>query len=215
MLNLILIGPPGAGKGTQAKRLVADFGIPQISTGDILRAAIRDGTPLGKKAEPIMKSGALVPDDIMVGIIQERLKAKDAAEGYILDGFPRTVGQARSLDVMLGTQGQKLSKVLVLEVPEAVVVERIAGRRTCPRCNAVYNLANQPPKKDGVCDNDGTTLVQRDDETESAIRTRMEKFRALTEPLKDYYRPSGLLAVLDGQHPAERVYASLKAAIGR
>ncbi len=215
MLNLVLIGPQGAGKGTQAKRLVSDFGIPHLSTGDMLRAEVAGGTEIGKKYGPIMKAGGLVPDEVVISLIERRTTARDAQEGFILDGFPRTAGQAQALDVMLASRNQKLSKVVVLEVPDEVVVRRIAGRRVCALCNAVYHVETQPPKKAGVCDNEGNPLVQRADDTEEAVKRRLSQFHQQTAPLKDYYRPRGLLALIDGEASPEKVYAEVRKAIGR
>lgn len=194
-MNLVLLGAPGAGKGTLAKRLVEVYGIPQISTGDILRAAVKEGTAIGKKAEEYMKRGDLVPDEVILGIMEERLQKKDCASGFILDGFPRTIPQAEALDTLLVKIGKKLDLALNLEVPEAVVIQRLAGRRTCsnPDCQAIYNVSFKPPKTAGKCDLCGSPVVQRDDETEEAVKHRLKTYVEKTAPLIDYYGKKGLL----------------------
>jgi adenylate kinase len=212
-MNLILLGPPGAGKGTQAKKLVADHGIPQISTGDILREATRAGTELGRQAGPLMAAGKLVPDEIVIGIIAERLKAKDAAQGFILDGFPRTVPQAEALDRMLAGARRKIDKVLSLEVPEEVVVERISGRRSCPKDGQVYHVVYTPPQRDGFCDVCGTGLIQREDDKRDKVVERNKQYWEKTAPLIDYYKKKGALAPILGAGTSEGVYASIKLAL--
>ncbi len=209
-MNLILLGPPGAGKGTQAKKLYADYKVPQISTGDILRAAIQSGSELGKKAKPIMESGALVPDELVVGIIEERLKEADAKSGFVLDGFPRTIPQAEALEKMLSKAGRKVDLVVSFEVPVEQLIERQSGRRSCPKCGTIYHVTSNPPKRAGFCDKDDTGLVQRSDDAPEKARTRQEVYIRDTAPLKAFYEKKGLLVQLDGVGSPEGIYAELK-----
>ena len=204
-MKLILLGPPGAGKGTQAKMLVERFGVPQISTGDILRVAVKEGSPMGLKAKSCMDSGALVPDDVVVGIVEERLQKDDCASGFILDGFPRTVPQADALTKTLAVMSKDLDAVISLEVDIEALVARLAGRRTCKACGAGYHLEYEPPAKPGVCDTCGGKLIQRDDDQEETIRNRMAVYLDQTLPLVEYYGKSGLLSKVDGMLPIEDV----------
>ncbi|RYZ34854.1 MAG: adenylate kinase [Myxococcaceae bacterium] len=214
-MNLILLGPPNAGKGTQAKKLYADFHIPQISTGDILRKAVKDGTALGKVAGPLMAAGQYVPDDVVIGIVEERLKEPDVAKGFVLDGFPRTPGQADALDRMLERLGRQLDAVVSLEVPHSTLVERGSGRRVCSHDGAVYHVTQNPPKRAGVCDKCGAELVQREDDTPEVIERRLKKYDAETSPLKDFYAKKGLLKSVDGVGSPEGIYEEIKKAAGR
>ncbi|MHA7630090.1 adenylate kinase [Corallococcus sp. M7] len=214
-MNLILLGPPNAGKGTQAKKLYADFQIPQISTGDILRKAVKEGTPLGKVAGPLMAAGQYVPDDVVIGIVEERLKESDVAQGFVLDGFPRTPGQADALDRMLERLGKQLNAVVSLEVPHSTLVERGSGRRVCPNDGAVYHVTQSPPKRAGLCDKCSTELVQRPDDTPEVIEKRLQKYDAETSPLKDFYAKKGLLKSVDGVGSPEGIYEEIKKAAGR
>ena len=198
MLNLIFLGPPGAGKGTQAQRLAKRFAIPQLSTGDILRRAVAEGTPLGKKAKGLMDAGQLVPDEIVNGIVDEALMKPEAQRGFLLDGFPRTVAQATALDEMLARRGRKIDYVISLEVPVEVLVERLSGRLTCPVDGAVYHLRTNPPKKPGICDRDGTPLVQRPDDQPDAVRRRLAEYENKTALLTGYYKPRSALRNIDG-----------------
>lgn len=208
-MKLIFIGPPGSGKGTQAKRLAVQHGVPHISTGDILREAIAEGTELGKKAAPVVASGALVSDELMVGIIRERLRKPDAAKGFILDGFPRTLVQAEKLDSLVGNGSGPL-RVLQLLVPDDVIVKRIALRRSCPQCGAIYHLETAPPKSDLVCDRDGTGLVARPDDNEQAIRKRLEAFHRQTLPVATFYRTKSVLRQVDGVGPVDEVFERIE-----
>jgi adenylate kinase len=212
-LNLILLGPPGAGKGTQARRLSDRHGIPQISTGDILRAAVKRGTPLGLQAQQYMERGDLVPDALVLEVIGERLAAADCQKGFVLDGFPRTIPQAEALDQMLLRSGLPLTKVLALDVPEELVVARGIGRWSCPTCGATYHLVTAPPRRAGLCDRDGTPLVQRPDDQAPQIRQRMKEYRTKTGPLTDFYRRKGLLVEIDGSRKPEEVFAAIEEAL--
>lgn len=214
-MNLILLGPPNAGKGTQAKKLYADFQIPQISTGDILRKAVKDGTPLGKVAGPLMAAGQYVPDDVVIGIVEERLKEPDVAKGFVLDGFPRTPGQADALEQMLARLGRQLDAVVSLEVPHSTLVARGSGRRVCPHDGSVYHVTQSPPKRAGLCDKCGAELVQRDDDKPDVIERRLQKYDAETSPLKDFYGKKGLLKSVDGVGSPEGIYEEIKKAAGR
>ena len=212
-MKLIFIGPPGSGKGTQAKRLAAQHGVPHISTGDMLREAIADGTELGQKAAPIMASGALVSDDLMLGIIDERLAKPDAQRGFILDGFPRTLVQAEKLDTIVGNSsgnGAEGLRVLQLLVPDDAIVERISLRRSCPTCGAIYHLASAPPAVDTVCDRDGAELIARPDDNETAVRKRLEAFHRQTLPVATFYKSKNLLREVDGVGPVDQVFERIE-----
>ncbi len=206
---LILLGAPGAGKGTQAKLLQEKLKIPQISTGDMLRAAKQAKTPLGLEAESYMNAGKLVPDEVVIGLIRERLKNPDTAQGFILDGFPRTVAQAEALSQVLGELGRKLDVVLNLEVPEQELVERLTGRRTCPNCGAGYHLKFSPPKHDEICDRCGTALIQREDDREDTIRHRLKVYNDQTAPLVKYYEKTGQLKPRAGIGSTDEVFQRL------
>ncbi len=208
-MNLILLGPPGAGKGTQAKMISEKYGIPQIATGDILREAVAKGTELGKKAKEYMDRGELVPDEIVIGIVKERLKQPDCEKGFILDGFPRTLAQAEALDKMLEELGKKLDAVINIDVSEEEIVKRIVNRRTCRNCGAVYHLIFNPPKVEGKCDKCGGELYQRDDDKEETVRERLRVYRERTEPLIEYYKKKGLLYDVDGTKDIEGVFKQI------
>jgi len=212
-MNLILLGPPGAGKGTQAQFLIDDYAIPQISTGDMLRAAVKEGTPMGLKAKECMDSGALVPDDVVVGIVRERLQQGDCAKGFILDGFPRTVPQADALSETLQQLGKEIDAAIALTVDTEALVERLAGRRTCPVCDAGYHLKYDPPREDSICTKCGAQLVQRDDDKEETVRNRMQVYAEQTQPLLDYYSKSGVLVEVDGMNSIDEVRIAIKEAL--
>lgn len=197
-MNLILLGPPGAGKGTQSVFLTERFDIPQISTGDMLRAAVKHETPMGVKAKSFMDSGALVPDEVVIGIVRERIQQDDCAKGFILDGFPRTIAQADALTDMLANLGKQIDCVISLHVDTEVLVERLTGRRTCKQCGKGYHVSFDPPSVDGRCTACGGELMHRDDDNEDTIRNRMATYHEQTAPLENYYQKAGMLLVVDG-----------------
>ena len=212
-MRLILLGAPGAGKGTVAKTLTAIDGSVQISTGDILRAAVKEGTDLGKKAEAAMKAGDLVSDDLIMGIMEARLQQDDCKAGFLLDGFPRTIPQAEALKGLLGRLGIELDAAVNLNVPREVILDRLTTRRTCVDCGAIYNVKSAPTKVEGVCDKCGGKVVQRDDETEEAISNRLEVYNAKTAPLVDFYRGEGMLLDVNAES-SETVVAAIRQHIG-
>ncbi len=208
-MNIILLGPPGGGKGTQAKRIVEKYGIPHIATGDILRDAVAKGTELGKKAKEYMERGELVPDEIVIGIVKERIKKPDCEKGFLLDGFPRTINQAEALDDMLKELGKKIDAVIYIDVPEDEVVKRISYRRSCRKCGAVYNLIYSPPKEDNKCDKCGGELYQRDDDKEEVVRQRFKVYMENTAPLIEYYEKRGILYRVDGTRSIDDVWQQI------
>ncbi len=205
-MNLILLGPPGAGKGTQAQRIADRYRIPQISTGDILRASVKESTPLGMKARGFMDQGQLVPDGIVIGIIEERLKAKDCDSGFILDGFPRTIPQAEALQPILTKIGKKIDHVINMVVDPEELVHRLTGRRTCKNCGAMFHLLFQPPKKKEICDRCGGTLYQRADDKEETIRTRLKEYEKQTAPLIQYYQGKKTLRSIQGVGGPDQIF---------
>jgi adenylate kinase len=212
-LNLILFGPPGAGKGTQAERLRGDFRLPFISTGEMLRANVKEGTELGKQAKSYMDSGGLVPDDLIVAMAAQRLEQDDARDGFILDGFPRTEAQAEALDEQLSKLGRRITAALLIDVPDEEVVNRISGRRVCVKAGHNYHVDFDPPKNEGICDQDGSRLVQRDDDKPDVVRNRLAVYHEKTAPLIEYYDSRGLMRRIDGTRSPADVHNHIRAVI--
>jgi len=209
MKGIVMLGAPGSGKGTQAKKMSERFGVPQISTGDMLREAVKRGTEMGKKAKAFMDQGGLVPDEVVIGIVRDRLTATDCAQGFILDGFPRTIPQAEALDAVLHDLGKAITTVLSLEVDEADLMDRLCGRRTCPGCGAMFHIRFNPPKAEGVCDQCGGALIQRDDDKEETIKARLVNYKKSTEPLIGYYRGTGTLQSVQARGEIETIFQQI------
>lgn len=205
-MRIVLLGPPGAGKGTQASAIVKKYNIPHISTGDIFRANIKEGTDLGVKAKEYMDKGLLVPDELVVSIVKDRLTKEDCKNGFLLDGFPRTVNQAEALDVELSAMSINLDRVVNIEADSQILIERAIGRRICKECGATYHIKFNPPKVEGICDSDKTPLFQRDDDIEETVATRIKVYEDQTQPLIDYYNKKGLLLNVNGIRPIDEVF---------
>jgi len=211
--RVIFLGAPGAGKGTQARRLAAGWAVPQVATGDMLREAVAEGTPLGREAKRFMDSGALVPDEVVIGLVDERLARPDAASGYVLDGFPRTVAQAEALDALLRRRGQDLDRVIFFDGSRDELLRRLTGRRICRQCGTAFHLISAPPRAAGRCDQCGGELYQRPDDAEATVAHRLDVYQKQTAPLLDYYRDRGLLVRVEGEGPVERVAESIQKAV--
>jgi len=214
-MQIVLFGPPGAGKGTQAKFISGELNIPHISTGDILRENVREGTPLGKKAKSYMDKGALVPDELLIDIIKERLQKPDTRKGFLLDGYPRTLKQAKALDTILDDINKNLDAVVNVDVGANELVRRLSGRRTCRTCQASYHIKSNPSKVPGICDQCGGELYQRADDTETAIKHRIAVYKKQTQPLIDYYKKKGLLVDIDGEREIDEVRSDIMKALER
>ena len=213
-MKIIMLGAPGAGKGTQAKMLAAKYNIPHISTGDIFRANIKNGTALGAKAKEYMDKGLLVPDELVVDLIMDRFKEDDCKNGYILDGFPRTIPQAEALDAALSANGESIDYAVNVEVPDENIVNRMSGRRACLKCGATYHVVHAAPKVEGVCDTCGEKLVLRDDDQPETVQKRLNVYHEQTQPLIDYYTKEGILKSVDGTKDLEEVFADIVAILG-
>lgn len=213
-MKLVLLGPPGAGKGTQAVKIAEKYHIPHISTGDIFRKNIKEATPLGQQAQSYMSKGELVPDDLVIGLVESRLSEDDCIHGFLLDGFPRTVYQAEKLDEFLKENGQAIDRVLDLDVKKDILIERMIGRRVCKACGATYHIKNMPPKQEGVCDACGGELYQRADDTLETVTNRQQVYLDQTAPLIDYYEKAGNIAHLDGAGALEKVFGDIVAVLG-
>lgn len=208
-MNIILMGLPGAGKGTQAEKINEKYQIPDISTGDMFRSSIKEGTALGNKAKSFMDEGALVPDEVTIGIVEERLQKEDCGKGFLLDGFPRTIAQAEALEDILTKLDTTLDYVLHVDVPEENLVERLSGRRTCPTCGRTYHVIYNPPKKEGICDKDGTSLVQRSDDEAEMVKKRLGVNMEQTKPLLDFYNEKGYLVTVNGDQDIDSVFRDI------
>jgi adenylate kinase len=214
-MRIILLGPPGAGKGTQAKMMERDFGIPQLSTGDIIRLAIQNQTEWGRKAEEFVKAGKLVPDEVVIGIVKEKLSGKDLANGFILDGFPRTLPQAEALEEMLWELGIQIDAVLYFQMDSDEIVRRLSARRICEKCQTPYNLLSKPPKNDEICDQCGGKVIQRPDDRPEVVRERLRVYEEQTSPLVEFYSRKGLLRVIPSNGSIEEVYERVKEVLKR
>lgn len=212
-MKIVMLGAPGAGKGTQAKRIAAEYGIPHISTGDIFRANIKAGTELGKKAKAFMDQGALVPDEVTIGMLMDRIHEADCEKGYVLDGFPRTIPQAESLTRALAAEGNKIDAAVDIDVPDENIVNRMGGRRACLNCGNTYHIVFNPPKKEGICDTCGNALVLRDDDKPETVQKRLSVYHDQTQPLIDYYRAQGALKSVDGTQEMDKVFEDIKAVL--
>ncbi len=210
-MKIIMLGAPGAGKGTQAKQISSKYDIPHISTGDIFRANIKNGTELGKKAKEFMDKGALVPDELTCDLVMDRIKQDDCKNGFVLDGFPRTIPQAEALTAALEKIGEKMDFAINVDVPDENIVNRMSGRRACLECGATYHIVSIPPKKEGICDNCGSELVLRDDDKPETVQKRLDVYHEQTQPLIDYYDKQGILKTVDGTVPMEQVFADITA----
>ncbi|ASN03661.1 adenylate kinase [Virgibacillus necropolis] len=210
-MNLILMGLPGAGKGTQAEKISEKYNIPHISTGDMFRLAIKEGTDLGKKAKEFMDQGDLVPDEVTIGIVEERLRKDDCQNGFLLDGFPRTIAQAEALQTLLANMNEEIDYALHVNVPEEQLVKRLTGRRICPTCGATYHVMYNPPKEEGICDKDGTELIQREDDKPETVRTRLDVNIKQSKPLLDYYQEKGYLVTVNGDKEISVVFQDIQA----
>jgi adenylate kinase len=212
-MNLIFLGPPGSGKGTQAARLSVKLGVLHLSTGDLLRDAVKAGTELGLKAKGYMEKGELVPDDLIIGLIEDKISAGDLKSGFILDGFPRTVPQAESLKAMFVKVGMKIDHAVLIDVADKEIVQRLSGRWFCPTCQATYNYPANVPKKEGACDKDGAQLQRRPDDEESVVRNRLDVYKKQTQPIEDFYRNESLLVAVDGVGTPDGVFESIVKAV--
>lgn len=213
-MKIIMLGAPGAGKGTQAKQIADKFGIPHISTGDIFRANIKEGTELGRKAKGYMDAGELVPDELVCDLVVDRIQKEDCANGFILDGFPRTIPQAEALTDALNAIGQKMDYAIDIEVNDAQIVERMGGRRACLGCGATYHIINIPPKKEGICDRCGSEIILRDDDKPETVQNRLNVYHEQTQPLIDYYKEQDILSEVDGMQPMDKVFADIIGIVG-
>jgi adenylate kinase len=213
-MKIIMLGAPGAGKGTQAKMIAEKYSIPHISTGDIFRANIKNGTELGKKAKTYMDAGQLVPDELVVDLVIDRFKEADCANGYVLDGFPRTIPQAEALENALAKLNESMDFAIDVDVPDENIVNRMSGRRACLKCGATYHIVSIPPKKEGVCDNCGSELVIRDDDKPETVQKRLDVYHDQTQPLIEYYQGKGILKSVDGTQPMEKVFEDITSILG-
>lgn len=213
-MNLILMGLPGAGKGTQAEKIKEEYGIPHIATGDMFRTSIQEGTALGKEAKSYMDLGALVPDEVTIGIVEERLQKQDSQSGFLLDGFPRTIAQAKALQGILDNRHSSIDHVLHVDVPEENLIERLSGRRTCPTCGRTYHVVYNPPTNEGVCDVDGTELEQRKDDEPAMVKKRLAVNKEQTQPLLDFYHQKGYLVTINGDQEIDDVFREIEKVLG-
>ncbi len=213
-MKLVMLGAPGAGKGTQANMIAEKYGIPHISTGDIFRANIKEGTDLGKEAKSYMDKGELVPDELTVRLLLDRVSKDDCKDGYVLDGFPRTIPQAEVLEKELEKNGDRIDKAVNVDVPDENIVNRMSGRRACLKCGATYHIVHIPPKKEGICDNCGSELVQRDDDKEGTVKNRLKVYHEQTAPLIEFYSSRNVLETVDGTKPSEDVFANICSILG-